>query len=300
MVTNFDQVLDKLKGMPAKTIAVAWGHFEEVLLALKEAQQHGIARTVIFGEKEKADKLLEELGMDPALNRVVESRNEKEATIKAVAAVKAGEADVLMKGLCSTSTLLKAVLSKDNGLRGKGVLSHIGIFQVPAYHKLIILTDPAMNIAPKLEEKVAIVENAVAAARRLGIEKPKVAVITAVEKVNPGKMPATEDAAILATMNRRGQLNNCLVDGPLALDLAFSAEACRIKELETEVGGDTDIALLPDINSGNVFYKSLSLFAGSRLAGLVLGATAPIVLTSRADTEDSKFLSIAMALQISA
>jgi phosphate butyryltransferase len=300
MVTNFDQVLDKLKGMPAKTIAVAWGHFEEVLLALKEAQQQGIARTVIFGEKEKADKLLEELGMDPALNRVVESRNEKEATIKAVAAVKAGEADVLMKGLCSTSTLLKAVLSKDNGLRGKGVLSHIGIFQVPAYHKLIILTDPAMNIAPKLEEKVAIVENAVAAARRLGIEKPKVAVITAVEKVNPGKMPATEDAAILATMNRRGQLNNCLVDGPLALDLAFSAEACRIKELETEVGGDTDIALLPDINSGNVFYKSLSLFAGSRLAGLVLGATAPIVLTSRADTEDSKFLSIAMALQISA
>ncbi len=300
MVTNFDQVLDKLKGMPAKTIAVAWGHFEEVLLALKEAQQQGIARTVIFGEKEKADKLLEELGMNPALNRVVESRNEKEATIKAVAAVKAGEADVLMKGLCSTSTLLKAVLSKDNGLRGKGVLSHIGIFQVPAYHKLIILTDPAMNIAPKLEEKVAIVENAVAAARRLGIEKPKVAVITAVEKVNPGKMPATEDAAILATMNRRGQLNNCLVDGPLALDLAFSAEACRIKELETEVGGDTDIALLPDINSGNVFYKSLSLFAGSRLAGLVLGATAPIVLTSRADTEDSKFLSIAMALQISA
>ena len=299
MVSNFDQIVSQLKNRAPKTIAVAWGHFEEVLTALKQAQDEGIARTIIYGLPDEAKDLIKKLDMDPNSNEVVNAGNEQEAARMAVAAVKNGKAGVLMKGLCSTAVLLKAVLNKDNGLRGHGILSHIGIFQVASYHKLIFLSDPAMNISPTLEDKVGIINNAVYAAHQLGIEKPRVAIITAVEKVTPGKMPATEDAALLTMMNRRNQIKGCIVDGPLALDLAFSKEACQIKGLDTEVGGDTDIAILPDINTGNVFYKSMSLFADARLAGLLLGATAPIVLTSRSDSEDSKFLSIAMALRIS-
>lgn len=299
MIANFDAILNELKKEASKTIAVSWGHYEEVLLALKKAQKEGIAKTIIYGDTKRAEKLLSKLKMDPRLNKLVEVPDENQASQQAAAAVGSGEADVLMKGLCATSSLLKAILNKENNLRGRGVLSHIGIFEVQSYHKLIILSDPAMIIAPDLKDKISIVKNAVHAARCLGIEKPKVAIIAALEKVNPGNMPATEDAAILTIMNRRGQIENCIIDGPLALDLAFSKEACEIKGFQTEVGGDTDIAIMPNIEAGNIFYKSLTLFAPSRTAGLVMGANAPVVLTSRADSEDSKFLSIALALKIS-
>lgn len=299
MIANFDAILNELKKETRKTIAVSWGHHEEVLLALKKAQDEGIAKTIIYGDSKRAAKLLTKLKMKPQLNILVEASDENQASQQAAAAVGSGEADVLMKGLCSTSSLLRAILNKENNLRGRGVLSHIGIFEVQTYHKLIILSDPAMIIAPDLKDKISIVKNAVHAARCLGIIKPKVAIIAAIEKVNPGNMPATEDAAILTIMNKRGQLEDCIIDGPLALDLAFSREACEIKGFQTEVGGDTDIAIMPNIEAGNIFYKSLTLFAPSRTAGLVMGANAPVVLTSRADSEDSKFLSIALALKIS-
>ena len=300
MLTSFDILLKDLKKSSQKTIALAWGHFEETLLAIKKAQSEGIARAIIFGNANQGKKLIEELGMDANLNDFLDAKDEKEAAKMAVMAVKNGDADIVMKGLCSTSSLLKAVLNKNDGLRGKSVLSHIGIFEVASYHKLLIMTDPAMNIAPDLNDKIGILENAVDAAHMMGIELPKVAVITAVENVNPGKMPATEDAALLTIMNKRNQIKGCIVDGPLALDLAFSKEACEIKGLKTEVGGDCDIAVFPNIEAGNVFYKSLTKFANARSAGIIVGASAPIVLTSRADTEDSKFLSIAVALKISA
>ena len=299
MLANFDILLKDLKKSSQKTIALAWGHFDEALLAIRKAQAEGIARAVIYGDVQESEKLIKKLGMDVNLNKCVVAKNEKEAAKLAVLAVKNGEADIVMKGLCSTSTLLKAILNKEEGLIGRSVLSHIGIFEVSSYHKLLILTDPAMNIAPDLNEKVHILENAVGAAHLLGIEMPKVAMIAAVENVNPAKMPATQDAALITMMNKRKQIKGCIVDGPLALDLAFSKEACEIKGIESEVGGDCDIAVFPNIESGNVFYKALTKFAGARSAGIIVGASAPIVLTSRADSEDSKFLSIAVALKIS-
>jgi phosphate butyryltransferase len=299
MISGFDQIIDNLRQLPEKTLAVAWGHFEDVLESLKLAEDEGIATAIIFGDKSAGEQIARSLGLDMKKNTFVDASSEEEAVNLAVKAVREGDADVLMKGLCSTSTLLRGVLNRDHGLRGNGLLSHLGIFQVPAYHKLVFLTDPAMNIAPNLLEKADIIKNAVTAVQRMGIEKPKVAAIAAVEKVNPGKMPATEDAALLRVMNDRGQIKGCIIDGPLALDLAFSRDACRIKGIDSPVSGDTDIALLPNIESGNVFYKTLSLFANARLAGIVLGAGAPIVLTSRADSDDTKFLSIAMALKVS-
>ena len=299
MLANFDILLKDLKKSSQKTIALAWGHFDEALHAMRKAQAEGIARAIIYGDVRESEKLIAKLDMDVNLNKCVAAKDEKEAARLAVLAVKNGEADIVMKGLCSTSTLLKAVLNKEDGLIGRSVLSHIGIFEVSSYHKLLILTEPAMNIAPDLNEKVHILENAVKAAHMLRIDVPKVAMIAAVESVNPNKMPATEDAALITMMNKRKQIKGCLVDGPLALDLAFSKEACEIKGIETEVGGDCDIAVFPNIESGNVFYKALTKFAGARSAGIIVGASAPIVLTSRADSEDSKFLSIAVALKIS-
>jgi phosphate butyryltransferase len=300
MRPNFSTIIDNLKEQPSRIIAVAWGHQREVLEALAQAISVGLAKAIVFGDVRSGRATAAELSLDPDMVSFVAADNEMEAAKLAVAAVREKRADVLMKGLCATATLLKAVLDKHAGLRSARVLSHVGIFETDASTGLRLLSDPAMNIAPDLNEKQAILENAVAAAIQLGIDKPKVAVIAAVEKVNPEKMPATGDAALLSVMQQRGQLGNCIVDGPMAIDLAFSPAACRIKEFNSTVGGQADIALLPDIEAGNIFYKTLNTFTNADIAGLLLGASAPIVLTSRADSERSKFLSIAMALQVSA
>jgi phosphate butyryltransferase len=300
MRPNFSTIIDNLKEQPSRIIAVAWGHQHEVLEALAQAISVGLAKAIVFGDVRSGRATAAELSLDPDMVSFVAADNEMEAAKLAVAAVREKRADVLMKGLCATATLLKAVLDKHAGLRSARVLSHVGIFETDASTGLRLLSDPAMNIAPDLNEKQAILENAVAAAIQLGIDKPKVAVIAAVEKVNPEKMPATGDAALLSVMQQRGQLGNCIVDGPMAIDLAFSPAACRIKEFNSPVGGQADIALLPDIEAGNIFYKTLNTFTNADIAGLLLGASAPIVLTSRADSERSKFLSIAMALQVSA
>ncbi|HSW60490.1 MAG TPA: phosphate acyltransferase, partial [bacterium] len=189
---------------------------------------------------------------------------------------------------------LKAVLDKENGLRKGAVISHIAFFESPHYHKIFMVTDAAMNVAPEFKDKVAMVENAVDACHRLGIEKPKVAVIGAVETINE-KMEATVHAGMLTMMNRRGQIKGCIIDGPFALDNAVSKEACHHKKIETEVGGDADIMLCPDIEAANVLYKCLNFLGGAESAAVIMGASVPIVLTSRADSEKSKLNSIALA-----
>jgi phosphate butyryltransferase len=207
---------------------------------------------------------------------------------------------MLMKGLVETAVLLKAVLDKETGLNTGRLVSHVAVMEVPSYHKLLFVTDAAINIAPDLDAKLDIVANAVIAARALGIARPKVAMLAAVEKINAAKMPCTVDAALVAQMNRRGQVRDCIVDGPLALDNAVSAESARIKGIESEVAGDADILVAPDIEAGNILYKCLMDLGGARGAGILMGASKPIVLTSRADSAQTKLASIAFAALASA
>jgi phosphate butyryltransferase len=214
--------------------------------------------------------------------------------IKSVKMVHDGKADVLMKGKVGTSDMLRSVLNKEYGLRTGNLLSHFAYFEVETYHKLIAVTDVAMNIAPNLTEKISILNNAVRVLNNLGIQKPKVAVLGAVEKVST-EMNATLDAALLSKMNQRDQILNCIVDGPLAFDNAISFESAKHKEIKSEVAGDTDLLLMPDIEVGNVLYKTLVFFAKAKVASMIVGASAPIVLTSRSDSEQAKFDSIVLA-----
>ncbi len=227
--------------------------------------------------------------------KIISAQNNNDAAELAVKAVKANEANVLMKGNIPTATILKAVLNKEYGLRVGSVLSHVAVFEVPGYDRFTIVTDAAMNITPDLEQKAQIVKNAVKVAHSIGIHMPKVAPLAAVEVINPA-MQATLDAAALTVMNKRGQITDCIVDGPLALDNAVSQLAAEHKGIKGDVAGKADILLVPAIEVGNVLYKSLIYFAGAKVGAVIAGAKAPIVLTSRADTAESKLFSLALAL----
>lgn len=299
MIKSFDQLVEKVKSSKKRTISVAFAQDQDVLLAIKYAREQGLADAILIGDEKQIRGLSEKIGLNLSSIRIIDEKDEKKAVSMAVQLVREKKAEVLMKGLCSTATLLKAVLNNETGLRSSNLLSHLAIFQIPTYHKLIFMSDAAMNIAPNLDEKVQIIGNAVDIARKFGIEKPKVAVIAAVEKVNYEKMPVTVEAAILSKMAERHQISNAIIDGPLAVDNAFSRKSCEIKGIDSPVGGDADIAIVPDIEAGNVFYKVMSYLAGAKTAGLIVGAKAPIVLTSRADSDESKYLSIATACYVS-
>jgi phosphate butyryltransferase len=248
----------------------------------------------LVGDREKTFGMAEILNLDISKFDFVEASSPLEAIKTSVKMVHDKKADVLMKGKVGTSDMLHSVLNKDYGLRSGKLLSHFAYFEVETYHKLIAVTDVAMNIAPKLKEKIEILNNSVRVLNNLGIEKPKVAVLGAVEKVNT-EMTATLDAALLSKMNQRDQILNCIVDGPLAFDNAISFESAKHKEIKSDVAGDTDLLLMPDIEVGNVLYKSLVFFARAKVASMIVGASAPIVLTSRSDSEQAKFDSILLA-----
>jgi phosphate butyryltransferase len=277
---------------------VAIAQDADIIEALDRAKKAELADAILVGNKKEIEAVAKSCGVDLPQFDIVDVSDEATGVKTAIELIRNGEADLLMKGLCSTATLMRGVLDKDNGLRGTGLLSHLALFEIQNYPKLILMSDAAMNIAPTLEEKIAITRNAIEAAHRLEIANPKVALITAVEKINPGKMPATTDAAIISKMSERGQIKGAVVDGPLALDNAFSKKSCEIKGITSEVGGDADIAIVPDIESGNIFYKLMSYLAGAKTAGIIVGAAAPIILTSRADSDEVKFLSIATAARM--
>jgi phosphate butyryltransferase len=277
-------------------LAVAAAADPEVLRAVEDARRAGLADAVLFAGAAELRAVAAAEGIDLAPYRIVDLADPAAAAAAAVAAVRSGEAEILMKGLLDTAQLLKAALNKEAGLGTGRLLSHVGVLESPYYRKLLLLSDAAINIAPVLAEKADIIRNAAGLARALGIAEPKVAVLAAVEKVNAEKMPCTADAALLTQMNRRGQISGCLVDGPLALDNAVSAEAARIKGIGGPVAGDADILLAPDIEAGNLLYKALIDLGGAKGAGLVLGAAVPIVLTSRSDTAETKLASIALAV----
>lgn len=283
---------------PQKTVAVAAAEHLEVIDAVVEAVKLNLAKFTLFGNKQEILNIINE--HYPWLSkheniRIIHANSKDHAAESAVKNVKLHEADVLMKGNISTTTLLKAVLNKDHGLRNGNVLSHVAVFEIPGYNRLKIVTDAAMNIAPNLEQKVEIVKNAVTVAKWIGIECPKIAILAAVELVNPS-MQATLDGAALAQMNKRGQIEDCLIDGPMALDNAISEFAAKQKGIISDVAGAADILLVPTIEVGNVLYKSLVYFANARVGAVIAGAKAPIVLTSRADNADSKLFSLALAL----
>lgn len=297
---TIEEILKKAKASGKKRIAVAAAQEHSALEAVVAAANYGLAQPILIGDLAAVDRIAAELGVDLSGFSRIEERDVGRAAARAVELVKSGEADIVMKGILDTSILLKAVLNKENGLNTGRLTSHVAVIETAAYHKLLIVTDAAINIAPDIAGKADIIANAIQVARALGIDIPKVALLAAVEKVNWEKMPCTADAAILTQMNRRGQIKGCLVDGPLALDNAVSAERARIKGIVSDVAGDADIFVAPDIEAGNILYKSLLDLGKARGAGIVVGASKPIVLTSRADTSDVKLASIALACLVAA
>ncbi len=299
MITSLDTLREVGADTKRSKLAVAVAQDAEVLLAVDGAHKLGIADAILVGCEAEIRQIAENLSIDVNKYTIVDEADKVLACRKAVKLVRDGEADVVMKGLVDTSIILKAVLDKEIGLRESPVLSHVALFEVPGYDRLFYLTDAAMNIAPDLEAKKHILRNAVKVAHALGNENPIACALCAVEKVNP-KMQATLDAAALVEANRSGEIDGCTVIGPLALDNAISPEAAKHKGITDPNAGKADILLVPAIEVGNVFYKSMVFMAKARNAGMIVGAKAPIVLTSRADSDETKLNSIALALKVAA
>jgi len=280
-------------------LAVASAQEASVLEAVADAYAAGLAEPILVGDPEAiaaaAAQANEGRGVDISAFEIVPVKDLYASAAKAVELVRTGKAGFLMKGLIDTSLLLKAVLNKETGINASRLVSHVAVMEVPTYHKLFVVTDAAINIAPDLAAFIDIIGSAVAVSRALGVVTPKVALLAAVEKVNPEKMPCTATASSLTQMNRRGQIRNCVIDGPLALDNAISAESARIKKIVSDVAGDADVLVAPDIEAGNILYKCLLDLAQAKGAGIVMGAARPVVLTSRADTAETKLASIALA-----
>lgn len=296
---TLNDIIERAKSLPGRNIALAGAHEVDSLLAVERARVEGIAGSVLVGHSDEIEAAAETAGISLDNYEIVHEPDSKQISATAVKIIKAGRADALMKGLVSTADFMRALLRTEGGLLTAKLLSHIALFEVPAYSKLLGVTDAAINIAPTLDEKATIISNSVSVFQRLGIETPKVACVCAVEKVNPSKMPCTEEAAILAGMNRAGQINGSIVDGPLALDNAVCPEAAKLKKISGEVAGDADIILCPNIESANILYKSLAYLGKCECGAIVVGTSAPVILTSRADSDATKFASIALGIAVS-
>jgi len=291
---KYEQMLERCRALAPVPTAVAHPAEESALAGAIEAGEKGLIIPILVGPEAKLREIATKAGIDLRNTRIVDVPHSHAAAAKAVALVRQGEAELLMKGSLHSDELLSAVIAKETGLRTGRRISHVFIMDVPTYHKVLLITDAAINIAPTLEEKVDICQNAIDLAISLGLRRPKVAILAAVETVN-SKMPATLDAAALCKMAERGQITGALLDGPLAFDNAISKEAARIKGIPSEVAGDADILLVPDLQSGNMLAKQLSFLANADSAGIVLGARVPIILTSRADSVRSRIGSCAVA-----
>jgi len=291
---KLNELLEKAKKRGPKKVSVAVAEDEVVLNALEKARKEGIINAILVGNKTKIAEIAEENNINLDNYEVIDEKSEYEAAKTAVKLVADKKADFIMKGKIKTGDLMREVLKEEYNLRTGKTLSLVSVFEIPGYHKLLVVSDAGMTIAPTLEQKVDIIKNSVLVAKMaLDIEKPKVAILGAVEIVNP-KMPATIEAAILAKMNNRNQIKDCLVDGPFALDNAVSMEAAKHKGIESPVAGDADILIMPDIEAGNIFYKAMVFLGGAKVASTIVGARVPIALTSRADSDEVKLLSLVL------
>lgn len=293
MVKSLEELLELAKRKEKKTMAVAVAQDGVVLEAVIKAVDMNIINAILVGNEDEIRSIAKDANMDLSRVRLINECDIIKAAAKAVELVTKGEANYVMKGLLGTSDLLKAVLNKEANLRTNNLLSHVMIYDVKSYEKLLLLTDGGMVTYPELKDKIGIIKNAVTVAKALEIDMPKVAPICAVEVVNPS-MQATLDAAALSAMNKRGQIKGCIIDGPLGLDNAISKEAAHHKGIVSEVAGEADILLVPNIEAGNFLGKSMTYFAGAESAGVIVGAKCPVVLVSRADSAKSKLYSIAL------
>jgi phosphate acetyltransferase len=294
---KYEALLERCRSLPPVPTAVAYPCEESSLAGPVQAAKYKLIVPILVGPAAKINETARAAGIDLTGLEIVDVPDARAAAERAVALVREGRAEVLMKGSLHTDELLSAVVSREKGLRTGRRISHAFLMDVPTYHKVLVVTDGAINIAPTLEDKVDICQNAIDLARSLGVQQPKVAVLAAVETVN-SKMPATLDAAALCKMADRGQIKGGLVDGPLAFDNAISKDAATTKGIKSEVAGDPDILLAPDLEAANILAKQLSFLANADSAGLVLGARVPIVLTSRADSVRSRIASCAVAAQV--
>jgi len=299
MVKKIEDLKGLIKSRTARRVAIAFGEDAHTLKAAEAGIKEGLFTVTNFAREAVVEDVAAREHIDISLMRIVNVKGELEAIEKAVKDVREGRADVLMKGICSSANYLRGILNKEWGLVPPGkLLSNVALVETSGYHKLLFLSDPGVLIKPTLDNKVQQIKYCVDVVKRIGIDNPKVALLSAVETVNE-KMESTVDAAIISQMNKRGQIKDCIVDGPLAMDLAVSKEAAEIKGVKSPVAGDADIIIFPNIESGNAVYKTLTKLAGAKTAGILLGTTAPCVLPSRADSVETKLNSLIFAVAVS-
>ncbi len=292
---NFKELIAKVQNNDSKKrVAVAAAQDEHTLEAVFRARNDKLVEPVLIGDKAKIREILKRLSIDFDDDKIIDAENDADSAEKTVELINEGGADFIMKGKLQTADLLKAVVNKEKGLRTGNVISHVAILEIPAYHKLMAVTDGGMMMYPNVEEKKQIIENAVNVFLNMGYECPKVAVLAAVETVNP-KMPEAVDADVLKKMNENGEIKNCIVEGPISIDLTFSKESAQIKGYESPVTGEADILMVPNITAGNIMSKALLEFANGTMAGMIVGAKVPIVLTSRGATSEEKYLSLVLS-----
>ncbi len=295
--TNFAQIIAAAKQRGPRRMSIAVPQDRDVLAAACEARDMGIANPILIGDSEMIKRLAEEGQLDLQGMQMFNEPNPNQATRRAMEIVARGEADMVMGGKVNVASVLHAALDPKVGLRMGRLLTHVAVFEIPGFDRLIWVADAGVVVAPTLEDKIQIVQNAIDVARRVGIEEPKVALIAALEMVNPA-MPATVDAANLSKMAERGQIRGGIVDGPLGLDNAISPEAARIKGIRSNVAGQADILIAPDIEAGNMLVMAISYLAGGRTAGVVVGGKAPIILASREDVPHSRLASVALGAML--
>ncbi|MFA9398467.1 MAG: bifunctional enoyl-CoA hydratase/phosphate acetyltransferase [Clostridiaceae bacterium] len=295
IINDFNQLIKNLKTKKiVKKVAVVSAEDSHTLESIIKAKNEGFIAPILIGDKVKIENILINLGENKSNYEILNSCNDSISSYKACELVNKNKADFIMKGKIQTSTLLKAVVDKENGIRTGRLMSHIAILEVPTYHKLLAITDGGMFMYPNLNEKKQIILNAVNCFNNLGYENPKIAILAAVENVNP-KMIETQDADLLKKMNLNGDIKNCIIEGPISYDLAMSKESANIKGYNSQVTGDADILIVPNITAGNLLSKSLIYSANAKMAGFIVGAKVPIVLTSRGSSSAEKYLSLVIS-----
>jgi phosphate butyryltransferase len=294
-ITTFEQLMDEARKVGPKMVGVTVPHEPELLLAAQDAEREGIANSTLIGDRDLIRNLAAEHKIDINRMMMIHEPEPEVAVRKVMELVRMGHADLAMKGKVETGSFLRAALDRAAGLRVGRLFTHVAVFELPGFDRLLFVTDSGVVVAPTLEQKVEIVQNAIMVAQRLGVEKPKVAILAATEMVNP-KIPTTMDAANLAKMADRGQIQGGIVDGPLALDNAISAESAAIKGILSPVAGTADILVTPDVEAGNMLAKAITYFARGKMAGVVVGGKCPLIVASRSDPHETKLVSMALGV----
>jgi len=298
-ITTFAQLIEEAKRIGPRTVAIAAAQEKEILLAAQDAEMQDLCECILVGDRAAITEIAQENSIETRRMMIIHEPKPKQAARKVMELVRMGHAQMAMKGGIETGDFLRAALDKEVGLRVGRLLTHVGIFEIPGFDRLIFISDAGVVVAPTMEQKIEIVQNAIHVAQRLGVAQPKVAILAATEMVNP-KIPTTLDAANLSKMADRGQIKGGLIDGPLALDNAISPESAQIKGIKSDVAGRADILIPPDVEAANVLAKAITYFAKGNMAGVVVGGKSPIIVGSRSDPHETKLVSMALGVLLAA